>query len=115
MLKVAMILSASRGDSREVTKRDIQRAIMVMRGAEKGRQQIMRKIVSEPVGGLCDFVMDIIASSGEITRSKLIYETRHRMTVRDLNTILGGGIEGGYVKQKVEGGKMMYRMKKRGE
>lgn len=113
LLKVAMIVSAARSDSREITDEDIWKAIQMLKGTEGGREHIMRKIVSEPCGDLCEQVMGLIITRGSISRADLLYETRHKLTSRELAVIMEGIIESGHVKQTAESGKMLYTYVKR--
>lgn len=108
LLKVATILSASRSDDREITKEDIWRASQILRGAESGREHIMRKIVSEPCGDLCEQIMSLIITRGTISRADLLYETRHKITHKELDVILEGIVESGHVKKTIKDSKLIY-------
>lgn len=113
LLKIAMALSASYRDTREIIREDIWKAIQIIKGSENKRSMIMRKIASEPVGDICEHIMTLIMTAGSIYRSDLIYETRHKITHKELNVILEGLIESGYVKKDVVGGKLSYRYEKK--
>lgn len=115
LLKIAMALSASKRDTREIVEEDVLRAIMIMRSSETGRGLIMRRISSEPVGDLCEDVMTLIITAGTIKKSDLIYEMSPKITHKDLNTILEGFVESEHVRKIVVGGKVAYQyIKKNG-
>jgi len=76
---------------------------------------VMRAITSEPVGDICEQVMGLIMTTGSIFRSRLIYETRHRITHKELDVILEGLIESGFVKKIAMDGKVAYKYERKEE
>jgi len=115
LLKVAMALSAARSDDREIDSQDIWSSIQALRNVEGGMDTVMRAITSEPVGDICEQVMGLIMTTGSIFRSRLIYETRHRITHKELDVILEGLIESGFVKKIVMDGKVAYKYERKEE
>jgi hypothetical protein len=108
LLKVSMALSASSRDTREITKEDMWKSIKIIQASEARRNSIMRKIISEPVGDICEHVMALIMGSKEVSRADLIYETRHRITHKELDVILEGLCASGHVKCGPKGGRKVY-------
>jgi len=104
LLKIAMALSASGRSTREITKEDIWKSIKILRGSEAKRNSIMRKIISEPIGDMCEHVMSLIIGAREISRADLIYEMRHRISHKELDVICEGFVESGRVKSFPKGG-----------
>lgn len=115
LLKTSMAFSASSRNNREVEEQDMWRAIKTLQKAEGTMDIVMRSITAEPIGDICEQVMTLIMTSGSIFRSKLINETRHRMSHRDLNVILEGLVESGHVEKKAVDGKVVYKYVKRKE
>ena len=113
LLKLAIALSASQRDSREITKEDIWKAIQIIRTAEDSRAMIMRRIISAPCGDICEYVMELIMRNGMMHRANLIYETRHRITHKELDVICDGLCESGYVKKVTIGGELAYRYERK--
>lgn len=114
LLKVAMAFSASRHSEREVTKQDIWKAIQALQNAEGGMDTVMRAITSEPTGEICEFIMTMIMTQGSIFRAKLVYDTRHRISHRELDVILEGLMQTGYVKRVLVDNKIAYKYVKKG-
>lgn len=110
LLKIAMALSASSRDTREITKEDIWKSIMILRSSEARRNSIMRKIISEPIGDMCEHVMTLIMGTKEVRRADLIYETRNRISHRELDVILEGFCESGRVKKFLKNGGLCYKI-----
>jgi len=108
LLKVSMAISASSRDTREITKEDMWKAIKIIQGTEARRSLIMRRIVAEPVGDIAEHVMGIVMTKRRIARGDLLFETRHRLTKAQLDAILEGIVESGYVQKKIEGGQIWY-------
>jgi len=112
LLKLAMAMSASRCDDREITKLDMWRALQALRNVEGGMDVVMKAITSEPIGDLCEQVMALIMVGGSITRQALVREVRHRMSVHELDTIIAGLLESGHVKRAMDKGLIIYKYKK---
>lgn len=108
LLKVSMAMSASSRDTREITKDDMWKSIKIIRGSEARRNSIMRRIISEPVGDMCEHVMTLIMTAKEVSRGDLIYETRNRISHKELDVILEGFSESGRVTKFVKNGKVWY-------
>jgi hypothetical protein len=113
LLKTAMAFSASRSSDREIDKTDMWRAIQALKNVEGGMDIVMRAITSEPCGDICEQVFSLIMSGGSIYRSKLIHETRHRMSWKELDVILEGFIQSGHVKKESDNGKIIYKYTKK--
>lgn len=115
LLKVAMAFSSSRSNEKEIIKQDIWRGIQALQSAEGGMDTVMRAITSEPTGDICEFVMTMIMTAGSIFRQKLIYDTRHRISHREVDVILEGLMQTGYVKRILVDNKVAYKYVKKGD
>ncbi len=110
LLKVSMAVSSSSRDTREITKEDMWKSMKIIRGSEARRNAIMRRIIAEPIGDMCEHVMSLIISAKEVRRADLIYEMRHRISHKELDVILEGFSESGRVKKIVKGGGIWYKL-----
>ncbi len=110
LLKVAMALSASSRENREITKDDIWKSIKILKGSESRRNSIMRRIISEPIGDMCEHIMSLIMAKKEVRRGDLIYETRNRISHKELDVILEGFVESGRVEKFGKEGGVWYKL-----
>jgi len=115
LLKLAMALSASQKDTREINKEDMWKAIQIIKTSEGKRSMLMRRIVSTPTGDMCEHVMILIMQAGSIHRARLIYKTRPWITHKELDVILEGLCESGHVRSKVVAGEKIYEYTPRRE
>lgn len=110
LLKISMAISASTRDTREITKEDMWKSIRIIQGSEARRGLIMRKIISEPIGDLCEQVMSLIMSDKEVRRGSLIYKMGHRISHKELDVILEGFEASRRVKKFAKGGEIWYKV-----
>jgi hypothetical protein len=110
LLKVAMCISASRTNEKEIDKGDVQVAINALEAAEVDLPKIMRSITSTEVGDICQFVVDIIKRKKIITRAELLMSVRNKITAGQLDDIMTGITGTGSVKTDVRNGKVIYML-----
>ncbi len=108
LLKVAMIICASRNDSRLITQDEMNMSIKLMRKAENAMPFILRTIMSEKVGDVFEHILRFVISKGTVDRSRLIREFRHKMTSQELDIMMRTLEEEGVVVQKVDGSRRQY-------
>ncbi|GAG00103.1 unnamed protein product, partial [marine sediment metagenome] len=88
LLKVAMVISASRTDSRVVDKFDMASAMSAMESVEVDMPRVLEAIKSEFIGDVCEEVLKLIMTRRTITRPQLIKAMRYRLSVRELDIVL---------------------------
>lgn len=114
LLKLAIAFSASRSDEREITEVDLLKALKSLRSAEGGMDLVMRSLTSEPIGEISEHIMSLIMLNGVMPRALLINETRHRVSVRELDVILEALVGAELVEKVSDRGSVVYRYKKKG-
>ncbi|KKM87258.1 hypothetical protein LCGC14_1270810 [marine sediment metagenome] len=108
LLKVSMIICASRTDNRLITQHEMNMSIKLLRKAENAMPFILRTIMSEKVGTVFESILTFIISMGSVGRPRLIREFRHKMTSQDLDVLLRTLEEEGVILQTVDGSKIVY-------
>jgi len=114
LLKVSMIMSASRNSDREIDKGDMIVAMQAMESVEENLPRIMRAIASTETGDICQQLFDIIKQKKVIVRSELIKAMRHKITASQLDDLMAGLVQEGVVIQDSRDGKMIYFFNDRG-
>jgi len=115
LLKTAMAFSASRSSDREIVEEDMIKAIKSLTAVEGGMDVVMKSITAEPIGDISEQVMALVMCGGSISRAKLIRETKHRISVRELDVILEALVGAELVDKMSERGSVVYRYKGRTE
>lgn len=113
LLKIAMAFSVSRSDEREIHEDDMLKAIKSLRNVEGGMDIVMKAITAEPIGDLCEQVMALIMTHGTISRAMLVRETRHRVSIRELDMIIEGLVQSEHVKKVLNKGSYVYQYEKK--
>lgn len=108
LLKVAMIVSVSRTDSRLVTLDEMGMSIKLLRKAEKAMPFVLRTVMSEKVGDIFEHILRFLVSSGTVNRQRLIREFRHKMTSQELDIMIRTLEEEGIVEIRVDGKQITY-------
>jgi len=93
LLKIAMCLSASIKDSREIDVQDMKAAINSISLAERHMPRILNAINSEACGDICEQVLTTIMNKGKIDRPTLIRMFKHKLTSQQLDVIMQTLIE----------------------
>ena len=108
LLKLCMIISAARHDSRLIDLEDVKVGTTMMREAEINMPKILQAISSEFVGDICEEVLNVILHRKVVPRSELVKLTKHRLTVRQLDVIVETLVEEGVVRIDREGSRLSY-------
>lgn len=108
LLKVSMIVSAARTDSRLVDIKDVGTAINIMRNVETDMPKVLHAISREFIGDVGEEVLTIIKNKGVIRRSDLVKAVRHKLSVRGLDEVLEVFAEMKAVKTEFEAGVVRY-------
>lgn len=85
--KVAMLMSASRGDSMQITSHDITRALEVMNKAEMKMHKTFGGLGRSKIAGITHDVLEFIQQLGSVPRSTLLVKFHNDVTVQDLKMI----------------------------
>jgi hypothetical protein len=98
LMKVAMVISASRSDNRLITTNELQIAIAIMHKAEEAMPKILKAITAKEVGDIFEQIIRYISRHKIVARPQLINQFRHKLTGRELDelmrTLEGAGIVG---------------------
>ncbi len=108
LLKVAMIICASRTDNRLITQHEMNMSIKLLRKAENAMPFILRTIMSEKVGDIFEHILRFVMSMNSVDRPRLIREFRHKMTSQELDMMMRTLEEEGVILQSVDNGKIRY-------
>jgi len=106
--KIAMVISASHSDKRLIDEKDFLMAKKALEMIEKDMPHVLQVVTSEVAGDLFEEIVHLIISKGTVSRSDLIRHMRHKLTVSELDSIMAGVIESGYVMAKTHEGKLLY-------
>jgi hypothetical protein len=88
LTKVAMATSASRSDSRLITKRDITLAMGIVSKAEEDMPNILKAITAEKVGDVFEQIIKFIERRKIVTRPELMRAFRHKMTSVEMDALI---------------------------
>jgi len=108
ILKISMVLSASKRDTRVVEEKDVIIAINMLQNAEENMPHILAQIASEPIGDVCEEVLHIIKTKKIIIRRELLSLMRHKLVARDLDVILDSLAEMGVINSSISGKDITY-------
>lgn len=111
LLKVAMAISASRGDDKEINEGDVNVAIRALLSTEERLPKVMRAISMSEVGDMTEFLFNTIKQKRMIDRAGLIKAVRHKLSVPQLDDLLLGLVQDGCVVQDARDGKIIYIFK----
>ncbi len=114
LLKVAMAMSASRSDEREVDDGDMIVAIQALESIEDHLPRVMRAITATETGDICQQLFDVIKQKKVIVRSELMKAMRHKITASQLDDLMTGLVQEGAVLQDSRDGKMIYLFNENG-
>lgn len=108
--KIAMIMSASRGQDLVVTERDFKRALILLEALEKKMTQAASGLGSQPFAEVTEMILQYIMVAGEVRRSEILNQFR-----RDVNTWILEQVERMLLQMKVitaervQGDEVIYR------
>lgn len=108
LLKVSMAMSASRSDSRVIDDKDFMMALKSLELIEADMPRVLKAMTSEVAGDVFEEIVSLLVRKEIVTRSELILHMRHKLTVGELDSVLAGVVESGYVAQESRDGTMVY-------
>jgi len=106
--KVSMVISASRGDSLEVTSEDFEVASESLRKIELLMPILFQAITSSVDGQVCQEVLMWLQAQGPTTRTHVVRKFSHKINARGLDEVLATLEGAGQLKAKIDGSKTMY-------
>jgi len=109
ILKLSMIVSASIKDDKLVTPDDVNIAMNILKDAEETMSGVLAQISSEPIGDVCEEVMQIIKHRKSISRKDMLKEMRHKLVAKDLDVILDTIAEMGVMQSSIQGKDIFYK------
>jgi len=106
--KVAMVFSASRGDSMEVTSDDFTYASEAMRKVELSMPNLFQAITSTVDGQVCQDILLWLQAQGPTTRTNVVRKFSHKLHARGLDEALATLEGAGQIQARIDGNKTMY-------
>lgn len=110
LLKVAMIVSISRGDSLEITEEDCKVAIDLLVENERFLPEMMRLIQSTEVGEQAGRVLAVIKRRDSISHSDLLRQVSYFANSKMVSDIIESLGAQELVKEFMQGNKRMYKV-----
>lgn len=108
LLKVSIVVSASRRDDKLITQSDMVIAMNFMRRAEKMMPKILRAIESEKVGDVYEEILQFIIRRKIVDRTEVVRRFRHKMTAFQIEEMMRTVEAAGAIKIEVDGRKTRY-------
>jgi hypothetical protein len=108
LLKVAMIVSASRRDDRIITKPDLDVAINLLRKAEVDMPKVLRTIEANQTGNIFEQILRFIMERQTVNRQQLIRRFRNKMTSQELDVFMSTLEDEGTIVSEVSGKNIKY-------
>ncbi len=109
VLKVSMVMSASRNDKRLIEESDVKNALIAMSFVERTMPQVLQSIASEFVGNVCEEVLFAIVNRSTIPRCELISQMKNRLTSAQLDVIVTTLVEEKVVQVTEREGNIEYK------
>lgn len=88
VLKLCMVMSASRGDDMFITKEDFERSLAILKETEKTMHLTFSSYGSNPNIGVTQQIMNTITTKKEITISSLLRMYMRDLDITQLNIVL---------------------------
>lgn len=101
--KLAMILSAARGDSMTITANELSFAAAVVSGLEQDSPRIFNRISDSKEARYADVVYTIVRRRVKIAKKELWRQVFHAMSLQDFENSLAAVISTGYIKAYANG------------
>jgi len=109
--KVAMVMSASFGDSCSLEVRDYEMAHTLLEETEKTMENVLDAVLMSADGQMVDLVYQYIAHEKTIDRSTLMRKFSGQKTAKDLDEVIQTLIHSGLIEDDIRGNKCMYHIK----
>jgi len=111
LLKISMIMSASRNNIPIIEEKDIETALSAMNENEKRLPETMRLIQSTSIGDDNVRVLRAIARRGVVGHSELLRSLSYCLDAKKLNEIIDSLTASDQVEEEVQNNKRSYRIK----
>lgn len=108
LLKLAMIISASERDTRQINIQDVQVALRVLQQVEQFMPKVMAVITSEDIGDITEEICQYLKKKKVVLRHEVIKRFRRRLAVNELDIVLDTLVQARMIQQKVEGKDITY-------
>lgn len=112
-LKLAQIISASRGDSMLINELDLQQAIDKINDVSDDLKMVFRAVGESTLASASDKVLRLIETKGYASRSDILATNWRHMTSGDLDVIIATFREAGTLAEKYVGNKTLYYVKEK--
>lgn len=107
-LKLCMLLSASERADLIITLRHIEGATALLVEAEKYMPLVLSLITSNEQGTMMNIIMDAINRTGTLDRISVLRLMSHKLSVREVDTLLDTLIQSNRIVAEVAGAKINY-------
>lgn len=97
--KIAMVLSASRGDDLLITKQDLELSLAMLDENETSMDRVFGRIASSLDVGRMNLIVNYLASKGKATKMEVFRHFAMRMSHIEFDIAVESAIRGGYVSQ----------------
>lgn len=108
LLKLAIIVSASRNDSKLITADDLGVSIQMLRNVEEYMPHVLSTICSKEVGNVFEDIIRFLMFRKIVSRPEIIKQFRNKMAVQELDIMLSTLEQEGVVVKEVDGSKIRY-------
>jgi len=108
LLKLSMIISASRRDSRVITASDMSTSVSIMQRAEESMPLILRALTAKEIGDTFDEILKFLIRHKVANKSDLIRHFRHKLSSQQIDEVMRTLEEGGYIAVEVDGRAIRY-------
>ncbi len=88
LVKVSMIVSASKRDDKRIEKGDIEDALKLMLGVESFMPTVMQAITAKEIGDVFDEITRFLAKHKKLSKAQLVKRFRNKMTAPELDVML---------------------------
>jgi hypothetical protein len=110
LLKLCMVISASKRDSKVITIEDADMGLRILENVEQYMPKVMMAIAADETGVATAYVTEIIQTKGEVSRKALLNMVHHRMQAQDLDSILETLDQAGVISRNISGKKCIIRL-----
>jgi hypothetical protein len=97
LMKLCMINSASYSNAMIITLDDVKQANAILEQTEVRMPSITMLLTSTDAGEQLGFVKAVIEKAGKLNRTELIRKVSHKLRARELDEVISGLIQGGYI------------------
>jgi len=109
--KLAMVLSASRGNSLVIDRSCLEAAESIVTAVEADMPKVFSRIGQNDLTRGALTIVTLVEQSGQISKTDLYKHLFRVMAYRDFDAALGSAIQAGYIVQESVGGNLVLRKK----